>query len=339
VEEADAPLHTKTPCGTTYAMGCDVERHVAGAAAWGIRNSVNRPSRRSEAPSQKLIHGAQKRQHWAIVGAMSGPPSPLAAPDPWETIADGYVTDLVPMFEQYSRDALRLAELPPRAHVADIACGPGTASLLAARQAERVDALDFAPAMLEHLRRRAAAEGVSNVHAQAGDGQALPFDDDRFDAALSMFGLIFYPDRGLGMREMRRVLKPNGRAVISSWAPLDRVPVLAAVFTAMGKELPALMSGGVKLALADPAEFKAEMEAAGFREVIVHEITHKGRSESIEAYWQSNLRSSAPIALIRKRLGPAFETFYENVRARLAAEMGTGPIEWDWVAYLGVGQK
>jgi ubiquinone/menaquinone biosynthesis C-methylase UbiE len=270
---------------------------------------------------------------------MSSTPSPLATPAPWEAVAGGYAVDIVPQFEKYARDALRVLDPPPRARLLDVACGPGTVALLAAREAEHVDALDFAPAMIEGLRGRAASQGVSNVEAHVGDAQELPFGDDRYDGALSMFGFIFFPDRPRAFRELLRVLKPGARAVVSSWAPPDQVPAFAAMFGAMAEELP-MLKGGPKLALTDPADLRAEMEAAGFRDVAVHEVAHRAEAESVEAFWESNLRSSAPIAIVRKLMdAPAFGALSEKVTARMRASLGTGRVEWDWVAYLGVGRK
>ena len=57
-------------------------------------------------------------------------PSPLATPEPWDLVAAGYTAEALPYFERFSRDALRLADLPAGARVVDVAAGPGTLSLL-----------------------------------------------------------------------------------------------------------------------------------------------------------------------------------------------------------------
>ena len=45
-----------------------------------------------------------------------------------------------------------------------------------------------------------------------------------FDAAFSMFGLIFYSDRARGLQELRRVVRPGAPVVVSSWHPMDTIP-------------------------------------------------------------------------------------------------------------------
>ncbi len=116
---------------------------------------------------------------------------PLATPEPWDLVAEGYVAENLASFEAFAREALRL--VPATGDVLDVAAGPGSLSLQAARTAQQVHAVDFAPAMLEQLRARASAAQVENVQVQVADGQDLPFPDARFDASYSMFGLIFFP--------------------------------------------------------------------------------------------------------------------------------------------------
>src|SRR3954466_207529 len=111
--------------------------------------------------------------------------SPLAQPGPWNLVAAGYVGENVPLFEKYSEAALTLAAPKPDARIIDVACGPGTLSLLAARRVAHVEALDFSPDMLKQLEARAAAAKITNVAAREGDGEALPYPERSFDAAFS----------------------------------------------------------------------------------------------------------------------------------------------------------
>ncbi|MEO7093780.1 MAG: class I SAM-dependent methyltransferase, partial [Polyangiales bacterium] len=100
--------------------------------------------------------------------------NPMASPVPWDLVSSAYAAEVVPSFEPYARDALRLAAVPAGAPIVDVACGPGTLAFLAAEAGHPVEALDFSPAMIERLEARKATLGAATVHARVGDGQALP---------------------------------------------------------------------------------------------------------------------------------------------------------------------
>jgi len=73
---------------------------------------------------------------------------------------------------------------------------------------------DVQQEMLDDLMRRAAQASVTNIVATQADAQALPYDDHRFDAAFLIGVLGEIPDKIKTLRELRRVLKPDGRLVI-----------------------------------------------------------------------------------------------------------------------------
>lgn len=75
----------------------------------------------------------------------------------------------------------------------------------------QIVAIDLTPGMLQHARRRAQELGL-DVTLQLGDVQALEFPDETFDAVVSTFVFCSAPDAVLGLSEIRRVLKPGGRA-------------------------------------------------------------------------------------------------------------------------------
>jgi ubiquinone/menaquinone biosynthesis C-methylase UbiE len=265
-------------------------------------------------------------------------PSPLATPEPWDLVASGYVAENLAQFEAFAREALRL--VPAGGEVLDVAAGPGSLTLLAARTARRVYAVDFAPAMLDALRARAAADGIANVESQVADGQALPFPEARFDAAYSMFGVIFFPDRARGLSELARVLRPGSAAVVSSWPPLERVPQFAALFGAMAAELPGSGIGEAPMPLATAAEVTTEMRAAGFTTIAVHEHDVVAGTSTPEELWRSFSRGGAPAVLMRRKMGEeAFADFSRRVVARLEAALGPGPREVRLTALLGIGTR
>lgn len=267
-------------------------------------------------------------------------PSPLSTPTPWNLVAPAYIDEIAPLLADYARDALRFADLAPGDRVLDVAAGPGTLSLLAAETAGHVVAADFSDDMLTILRRRVAEAGHDHVEAHVADGQSLPFADASFDAAFSMFGLMFFPDRAAGFREMHRVLVPGGRAVVSSWSPSDQIPLIATVFDAIREGLPDLPFGDDRQPLAYPEELRTEMSAAGFRDVEVHTTAHRLEKPSPREFWDAQQRASAPIVLLRQsRPEQEWTDLSEQIVARLEHRFGSGPVHLEWPAHLGVGTR
>ncbi|WP_416140436.1 class I SAM-dependent methyltransferase [Halomonas sp. HK25] len=102
--------------------------------------------------------------------------------------------------------------------VLDIACGSGTAALVAARRYCEVTGIDYVPALIERARQRAAAEGF-DVDFQVADAQALPFPDAHFDVVLSVYGVQFAPDQARAASELLRVCRLGGRIGLATPIP------------------------------------------------------------------------------------------------------------------------
>jgi len=266
--------------------------------------------------------------------------SPLASPDGWNLIDDGYAELVAPVLAHYARDAIRLAAPARDARVLDVAAGPGTLALSAAKQVAHVSALDFSSAMIERLRRDAAALGYANIDAQVGDGQALPYPDGSFDAAFSMFGLIFFPDRNAGLRQLNRVLRPGGRVVIGSWAPFEPTSALVTLFAALQVALPELPFHAPELPMGDPAAMRDELNAAGFHDVRVEQVAHEFYAADVDQLWASNVRANVFLSLLRRRLSAsAWDRASEVAVRELRARLGDGEVRYHQVALLGMGER
>jgi ubiquinone/menaquinone biosynthesis C-methylase UbiE len=251
------------------------------------------------------------------------PASPLQQPATWDSVAVGYAEDLGRR-GAFADEALRIAAPQLDARVLDVGTGPGTMAFAAASRVASVDAVDFSPGMIEQVRARCAEERISNVHAAVMDGQALAFPDQSFDAAFSLFVFMFFPDRARAFRELHRVIKPGGRAVIATWAPIERRPWMKLGFDALAEalpELPKMQKGDLQ----EPGECIAEMSAAGFIDVRVQTFSDVVRVDSAEQYVAFMERTGAPFAALKKRLGPeawpaAAQRLLEAVRRRVPAQ-------------------
>lgn len=110
------------------------------------------------------------------------------------------------------------------ARVLDLGCGGGHVSYRVASHVAEVIACDVTQSMLDAVAATAAERGLSNIAVRQAAAEALPFPAGSFDAVLCRFTAHHWQDLKAGLREARRVLKPDGRGVfIDTVAPADRV--------------------------------------------------------------------------------------------------------------------
>jgi ArsR family transcriptional regulator len=119
----------------------------------------------------------------------------------------------------FTAEAL-LGLLPAGLVVADLGCGTGNVSQCLAPHVRRVIAIDREPAMLAAARARLGA--FANVEFRAGEMDALPLDDGSVDAAVTSLVMHHFEDPVPAVREMARVLRPGGRALIIDMVVHDR---------------------------------------------------------------------------------------------------------------------
>lgn len=122
--------------------------------------------------------------------------------------------DLWPMGERI----VKRARVLDGEDVLDVGCGTGNAAIRAAQAGGRVVGVDLTPELFGAARSEAAAAGVL-VEWVEGDAEQLPFEDESFDAVLSVFGAMFAPRHRVTAHELARVLRPGGRLVMFNWAP------------------------------------------------------------------------------------------------------------------------
>jgi ubiquinone/menaquinone biosynthesis C-methylase UbiE len=108
-----------------------------------------------------------------------------------------------------------LAGVKPFHRVLDIACGPGFVALEFARHAREVVGVDLTSEMLKQARALARREGFKNVTFRRADVNHLPFSDATFDLVVTRASFHHFPEPERVLNEMVRVLKPNGRILIS----------------------------------------------------------------------------------------------------------------------------
>lgn len=118
----------------------------------------------------------------------------------------------------WRRRAVALARLGPGESALDVGVGTGDLAfelLASSDPTARVVGIDVSAGMLDAVQRRARAAGLGDrFEARLADAQALSFPDASFDRVTAGFAVRNFGDLGAGLAEMRRVLRPGGRAVV-----------------------------------------------------------------------------------------------------------------------------
>lgn len=130
-------------------------------------------------------------------------------------------------YERYWSEQLRpaqdllmeMAGLQPGERVLELACGTGLVTFRAAEAiggGGRLVATDISEDMIASISADAASRGVA-AEFRRMDAEVLDFPDESFDAVLCALGLMYVADTASALKEMYRVLRPGGRAVVVIW--------------------------------------------------------------------------------------------------------------------------
>jgi ubiquinone/menaquinone biosynthesis methyltransferase len=158
------------------------------------------------------------------------PGDPAAVRDLFDAIAPQYdqLNDLLSfgLHRFWKRQALLRLAPRPGGHYLDLCCGTGDLALLLAervRPGGSVLGLDAAAAPLELARQRAARRPWLPLRWRLGDALATGLPDRAFDGAAMAYGLRNLADPQAGLRELHRLLRAGGRAVVLDFNRPDPV--------------------------------------------------------------------------------------------------------------------
>ena len=248
------------------------------------------------------------------------------------SIPEIYDRFLVPLiFEPYARDlAGRLAQTAPR-NVLETAAGTGVltraiASILPADA--RIVVTDLNQPMLDRAAARQSGDG--RIEWRQADALALPFADQGFDAVACQFGAMFFPDKVEAYREVRRVLRPQGRLFFNVWGPIsdnEFADTVTDALAVMFPHDPPRFMARTPHGYHDAERIRQELNAAGFTAVSIDTVDHQSRApsprEAAIGYCQgSPLRNE-----IEARDASGLEAATRQATEALARRFGAGAIE------------
>jgi ubiquinone/menaquinone biosynthesis C-methylase UbiE len=200
----------------------------------------------------------------------------------------------------------------------DIGCGSGAFTALLMQHCAPAEAqgVDPSEAQLAYARVRPDARGAV---FQPGDAMALPFADNRFDAAVMALVIFFVPDPAKGVAEMARVVRPGGTVAAYAWDmasggfPFQPIQTELRAFGYLPPMPPSV----------DASRMDAMRELwtrAGLEAVETREITVQRTFDDFDDFWAKSTITGSIRPTLAGMAPEDVERLKERVRARLAPD-------------------
>jgi ubiquinone/menaquinone biosynthesis C-methylase UbiE len=182
--------------------------------------------------------------------------------------------DKIALQQRATSDALiAAAEIAAGQRVLDLACGSGEPALSIARvvgDRGSVVGTDVSAGMVDVADEFARRQKLHNVSFTVADAEALPFDDESFDAVTSRMGVMFFIDLRKAFGEIRRVVRPGGRVAFAAWGRLMDSTMFSACLEPFTRRTdpPEPPAGAPHpQRFATPGSLSSQLRDAGFKEV------------------------------------------------------------------------
>lgn len=247
----------------------------------------------------------------------------------WQMNTDGpetYERYIVPTWmADWASDLIDAGHVGLKKRILDVACGTGIVARKAAGLVGpdgRIAGLDFNEGMLRVARRCAGQEGATAIEWYQSDVSRMPFFSGEFDTVLCQQGLQFFPDKAAALREMKRVLAPQGTLALSVWGRPEKSPHVLVIFDVFseyfGEDSTTIFK--VACSLSSHEVLKNLVQDAGFSNIHIQSgvkiARHPSLAELLPAYF-SALPVAAQIAALP-----------EEERTRMFRSMETKLADW-----------
>jgi SAM-dependent methyltransferase len=212
----------------------------------------------------------------------------------WDARIRGYDAAFGTVSRQTVAPMLDAAGITSGMRVLDVCCGPGMLSAGVLRRGAKPVGIDFSEAAVE-LARTSVPEGGF----EQGDAQALPFDNETFDAVVCGYGLMHLPEPALALREILRVLRPGGRASFSVWdaSGVGFTLVYEAVRACGSMAIP-LPHGPDFFQFGSPERMRAALTESGFADTAACSLQQEWNVADADRYMESMLTGTVRAAAV-----------------------------------------
>ena len=232
----------------------------------------------------------------------------------WQRNAAEYDSVDLPATRQAFAPLLDSMDVLRGRHVLELASGTGHLAAEAVARGAIVVGIDVAPNMVALARQR-----VPGASFREGNAEALPLEDERFEAVLCCFGFLHFAEPAKALREAARVLKPGGTLSFTVWCAPEQG---GEFFGLILKTYQSHANMDVELAPAPPMFALADcnvrdpmLTEAGFRDIRARDIAIVWPARGPEALFEFVLKGAVRTRMVYERQTPQVQ---QRIREALA---------------------
>jgi ubiquinone/menaquinone biosynthesis C-methylase UbiE len=256
----------------------------------------------------------------------------------WEPVVNAF---LLPI----SSSMIRQLDLSPASNVLDVATGMGEPGLTIAAlfPSASVVGIDISDEMLGISHENAIRKNIFNFETVCCDVNSMPFPDNHFDAIICRNGIMFFDDIEAGLKEMSRVLRPNGRVTVSAWGLLEKnlwINVVLDAITAVtnhkayNKHIPGMFY------CMQPGFMTDWFEEVDMQDIDEQELTGIIEFSSIEEHWRFVTTVSAAVVEALKKVDPdSIAAVREIVGKKISTHIIRDRLYFQWNTRITSGTK
>lgn len=268
----------------------------------------------------------------------------------WSSVAEGWKRHdarLKQSGEPVTHRLIELAAIKAGNRILDIASGTGEPAIPMAQHVGEtgfVVGTDLSGDMLAVARDKAVQLNVTNIEFHRVDGETLSFDPDSFDAATIRWGLMFMPEPEKILKQVRGLLRDEGRIAVACWAEPERNPFFTHVMAILMKymEVPKPSEGAPGVfAFANPDRLTQTLTQGGFRHVDIEDLeVVMFEADSGEEYWQMMEDMAGPITqLVQQMDSQTRNAFIADVIDSVDAQKQDGKVRMKGTTWIAHGRK
>jgi len=248
----------------------------------------------------------------------------------FEVPADAYARYMGRYSEPLAIELADAAGVTAGQRVLDVGCGPGalTAVLVERLGSDRVAALDPSEHFVDAVRLRLPA-----VDIRLASAEAIPFDDDSFDAAIAELVVHFMSDPVAGIREMVRVTKPGGTIAACVWDHTTHTGALSAFWNVV-RVIDPDADDESGLAGSREGHLAELFAAAGVRDIRSTKLTVHVEWAGFDEWWEPFTFGVGPAGAYVQGLDDGAR---EKLRLAAKASLPSGPFTIDASAWTALG--